>query len=40
MPVEDYARRAAELAAQLHHHAQRYYVLDSPEIPDAEYDRL
>ena len=22
------------------HHAQRYYVLDAPEIPDAEYDRL
>jgi len=24
----------------LHHHAYRYYVLDEPEIPDAEYDRL
>jgi DNA ligase (NAD+) len=34
------ARRAAELRAQLHHHAHRYYVLDDPEIPDAEYDRL
>jgi DNA ligase (NAD+) len=32
--------RAAELRAQLHHHAQRYYVQDAPEIPDAEYDRL
>jgi DNA ligase (NAD+) len=32
--------RAAELRAQLHHHAHRYYVLDAPEIPDAEYDRL
>ncbi len=32
--------RAAELRAQLHHHAHRYYVLDEPEIPDAEYDRL
>jgi flagella basal body P-ring formation protein FlgA len=35
---------AAELAhalrAQLHHHAHRYYVLDEPEIPDAEYDKL
>ena len=40
MPAEDYARRAAELAAQLHHHAERYYVHDAPEIPDAEYDRL
>ncbi|HMN92387.1 MAG TPA: NAD-dependent DNA ligase LigA [Hydrogenophaga sp.] len=34
------AERAAELRAQLHHHAHRYYVLDDPEIPDAEYDRL
>ncbi len=24
----------------LHHHAHRYYVLDQPEIPDAEYDKL
>ncbi|MDR7095442.1 NAD-dependent DNA ligase LigA [Hydrogenophaga laconesensis] len=32
--------RAAELRAQLHHHAHRYYTLDDPEIPDAEYDRL
>ena len=28
------------LRGQLHHHAHRYYVLDEPEIPDAEYDRL
>ena len=34
------AERAAELRTQLHHHAHRYYVLDAPEIPDAEYDRL
>jgi DNA ligase (NAD+) len=32
--------RAAELRALLHHHAHRYYVLDAPEVPDAEYDRL
>lgn len=32
--------RMAELRAQLHHHAWRYYTLDDPEIPDAEYDRL
>jgi DNA ligase (NAD+) len=32
--------RATTLRAQLHHHAHRYYVLDAPEIPDAEYDRL
>ena len=34
------AERAAELRAQLHYHAHRYYTLDDPEIPDAEYDRL
>lgn len=34
------AARAAELRAQLHHHAHRYYTLDDPEIPDAEYDKL
>ncbi len=27
-------------AQLLQHHAHRYYVLDEPEIPDAEYDRL
>ncbi|RZT93623.1 NAD-dependent DNA ligase LigA [Rivibacter subsaxonicus] len=34
------AGRAAELRALLHEHAHRYYVLDEPSIPDAEYDRL
>jgi DNA ligase (NAD+) len=34
------AQRATELRAQLHHHAHRYYTLDNPEVPDAEYDRL
>ena len=32
--------RAAALRAQLAHHARAYYVLDAPEIPDAEYDAL
>jgi len=32
--------RAAQLRAQLNHHAHAYYVLDAPEIPDAEYDKL
>ncbi len=32
--------RAAALRALLQHHAHRYHVLDAPEIPDAEYDRL
>jgi DNA ligase (NAD+) len=41
------AQTAIELIAlcdalhrQLHHHAHRYYVLDDPQIPDAEYDKL
>jgi DNA ligase (NAD+) len=38
--ASDPAARAAELRALLQHHAHRYYVLDAPEIPDAEYDRL
>ncbi|TAK86318.1 MAG: NAD-dependent DNA ligase LigA [Aquabacterium sp.] len=33
-------QQAAELRTQLHHHAHQYYVLDAPQIPDAEYDRL
>ena len=32
--------RVDALRELLHHHAHRYYVLDEPEIPDAEYDRL
>ena len=39
-PSPSPADRAAELRAQLHHHAHRYYTLDDPEIPDAEYDKL
>ena len=29
-----------QLREQLNHHNYRYYVLDDPEVPDAEYDRL
>ncbi|CAA0079842.1 NAD-dependent DNA ligase LigA [Zhongshania aliphaticivorans] len=32
--------RLRALRDQLHHHSYQYYVLDAPEIPDAEYDRL
>src|SRR6476661_463148 len=32
--------RIDALRELLHHHAHQYYVLDAPEIPDAEYDRL
>ena len=34
------ADRAAELRRQLEHHNRRYYVLDDPEVSDAEYDAL
>ncbi|MDZ7754517.1 MAG: NAD-dependent DNA ligase LigA [Gammaproteobacteria bacterium] len=33
-------RRAAELREAIDYHNYRYYVLDDPEVPDAEYDRL
>jgi len=33
-------QRINELREQIDHHNYLYYVLDSPEIPDAEYDRL
>ena len=41
-PVEpaQAAIKIKSLAEQLHHHAHRYYVLDQPDIADAEYDRL
>ena len=32
--------RITELREQLNRHSYLYYVLDSPEIPDSEYDRL
>ena len=38
--LHDLAQEAAALREQLHEHAHRYYVLDAPTIPDAEYDRL
>lgn len=34
------ARKAAALRSQLEHHNYRYYVLDDPELTDAEYDKL
>jgi DNA ligase (NAD+) len=34
------AERADELRRRLEHHGHRYYVLDDPEISDAEYDAL
>lgn len=40
MNKSDAEKQIAELRRQLDYHAYRYYVLDAPEIPDAEYDRL
>ncbi|HMM22507.1 MAG TPA: NAD-dependent DNA ligase LigA [Selenomonadales bacterium] len=37
---EEAARAAAELRTEIHYHNHRYYVLDAPEISDAEFDRL
>ena len=36
----DEASQIAQLRQTLHEHAHRYYVLDEPSVPDAEYDRL
>jgi DNA ligase (NAD+) len=33
-------RRVEELRAEIEHHTYRYYVLDAPEVSDAEFDRL
>ena len=41
MPATPKAQqRIDSLRELLHHHAHRYYVLDDPKIPDAEYDKL
>ena len=40
MTVKDIQKQLAELRQQLNYHSHRYYVLDDPELPDAEYDRL
>ena len=34
------AERLAALRASIRHHEERYYVLDDPEISDAEFDAL
>jgi len=38
--TQDLTTQARELRALLRRYAHRYYVLDDPEVPDAEYDRL
>ncbi len=37
---DEAGRRVELLRADIRHHNHRYYVLDDPEIPDADYDRL
>lgn len=39
-PSESVATEIAQLRAEIQHHNYRYYTLDDPQIPDAEYDRL
>ena len=33
-------KRIEQLRAQLHQHNHRYYILDDPEVSDAQYDRM
>ncbi len=40
MTLEAARRRVNELRDLIRYHNYRYYVLDAPEISDAEYDRL
>ena len=40
-PIEKKIEKQIEtLREQLRYHAYQYYILDDPDIPDAEYDRL
>lgn len=38
--MEDLEKRVEELSKELEYHNYRYYVMDSPEISDFEYDKL
>ena len=40
MDLRQAEARAAELRREIRHHDHRYYVLDAPEVSDAQYDRL
>src|SRR5580698_6923529 len=40
MPTKNVEAELEDLREKLHHHEHLYYVLDQPEISDAEYDRL
>src|SRR4030067_1427985 len=38
--IEKLKKRAEELREQINYHNYRYYVLDSPVVSDAQYDKL
>jgi len=38
--MESVQQQLTHLRTQLRHHEYQYHVLDAPEVPDAEYDRL
>ena len=38
--IEDVIEQLTSLRNLIRHHEYRYYVLDAPEIPDSEYDKL
>src|SRR5271167_1760927 len=38
--LEELSAQAEQLREQLRHHNYRYYVLDDPDVSDAEYDAL
>jgi len=40
MNIEQARSEADELRRQINHHNYLYYVLDAPDIPDVEYDRM
>ena len=40
LPAQQAAERIAALRSEIDAHNYRYYVLDEPSVPDAEYDRL
>jgi DNA ligase (NAD+) len=40
MVTETIRKRVEKLREEIEHHNYRYYILDQPEISDAQYDRL
>jgi DNA ligase (NAD+) len=40
MAAKDIEKKLEALREKIRHHEYRYYVLDDPEISDAEFDRL